>query len=50
MKTEKRGGKRLNAGRKKAPYQTKTISFRVRIELVDEIKRLVKEFLNGKVK
>ena len=36
------GGKRKGAGRKPAPYQTKTISFRVREEYVDEIKATVK--------
>jgi hypothetical protein len=41
-KKETRGGKRPFSGRKKAPYQTKTISFRVRIEWVEEIKLMVK--------
>ncbi len=35
-------GKRPFSGRKKAPYQTKTIAFRVRIEWVEEIKLMVK--------
>jgi len=39
----KKGGKRIGAGRKKADYQTKTISFRVRKEYVDHIKNLVKD-------
>ena len=37
-----KGGKRAGSGRKKAPYQTKTIAFRVRIEWVEEIKLMVK--------
>ncbi len=37
-----RGGKRKGAGRKAAPYQTKTISFRVRVEWVETIKSTVK--------
>ena len=39
---ETRGGKRPLSGRKKAPYQTKTIAFRVRVEWIEEIKQLVK--------
>jgi hypothetical protein len=38
-----RGGKRKGAGRKPAPYNTKTISFRVKEEWADMIKLLVKE-------
>jgi hypothetical protein len=45
MKIEK-GGKRKGAGRKPAPYKTKTISFRVRAEWVDQIKTLVKNKKN----
>jgi hypothetical protein len=37
-----KGGKRKGAGRKPAPYQTKTISFRVRLEWVEVIKSTVK--------
>ena len=37
-----KGGKRKGAGRKPALYQTKTISFRVRVEWIEEIKQLVK--------
>jgi len=40
-----KGGKRKGAGRKSAPYQTKTIAFRVRSEWVDEIKTMVKNKL-----
>lgn len=41
-KTENRGGKRPNSGRKKADYETKTIAFRVRLEWVEEIRSTVK--------
>jgi hypothetical protein len=44
-KKETRGGKRPLSGRKKAPYQTKTIAFRLRSEWVDEIKTMVKNKL-----
>ncbi len=37
-----RGGKRKGAGRKPAPYKTKTISFRIRVEWEKEIKETVK--------
>jgi hypothetical protein len=39
----KKGGKRKGAGRKPAPYQTKTIAFRVRIEWAEVIKSTVKD-------
>ena len=39
----KRGGQRQNSGRKKAPYTTQTIAFRVRTEWVEEIKKTVKD-------
>ena len=39
----KRGGKRKGAGRKPAPYKTTTIAFRVRVEWVAIIKKLVKK-------
>ncbi len=38
----KQGGKRKGAGRKPAPYQTKTIAFRVRLEWLNVIKSTVK--------
>jgi hypothetical protein len=38
-----RGGKRKGAGRNPAPYKTTTIAFRVRVEWIDEIKRMVKK-------
>ena len=46
-KKETRGGKRAGAGRKKlAP--TKTVSFRVKEEDVENVKNVVSEFLGGK--
>jgi hypothetical protein len=42
---KKRGGKRLGSGRKKANYNTITISFRVRVEFVEPIKNLVKNYI-----
>jgi len=42
-KKETRGGSRPFSGRKPAPYQTKTVSFRVRVEWAEEIKAAVKE-------
>ncbi len=47
---ENRGGKRINAGRKKSPYQTETISFRVRVEIAAEIKKIVKDIIQEKLK
>jgi hypothetical protein len=41
-KKDTRGGKRPLSGRKKAPYETKTIAFRVRVEWVEFIKSTVK--------
>jgi hypothetical protein len=38
-----KGGKRNNSGRKKAPYETKTIAFRVRLEWVEAINQIVKK-------
>ena len=38
----KKGGKRKGAGRKAAPYSTKTIAFRVRTEHAETIKAVVK--------
>ena len=43
MLIKTKGGKRKGAGRKPAPYQTKTIAFRVRSEWVDIIKLTVKD-------
>ena len=36
----------FNLGRKKKDYQTKTISFRVRLEFVEPIKKMVKNYLS----
>ena len=47
---QSRGGKRPFSGRKKADYQTTTISFRVRVEWVDEIKQMVKDKVAEKTK
>ena len=41
----KRGDKRKGAGRKKADYKTKTIAFRVRLEFVEPIKKIVKDYV-----
>jgi len=49
-KKETRGGKRPFSGRKKVDYQTTTISFRVRVEWVDEIKQMVKDKVTEKTK
>lgn len=40
-----KGGKRTGAGRKPAPYQTKTISFRVRVDLADDLRNSIKQFI-----
>lgn len=45
LKKENRGGKRPNSGRKKADYETTTISFRVRVEYIEPIKKLVKKYI-----
>lgn len=49
---KKAGGKREGAGRKPAPFKTKTISFRVNEEWADELLKILKEkiteFKNGK--
>jgi hypothetical protein len=45
IKKETRGGKRPLSGRKKAPYETKTIAFRVRVEFAEEIKKIVKDYV-----
>lgn len=41
-----RGGKRPFSGRKKATYKTQVIAFRVREEIVDDVKRIVKEYVS----
>ena len=50
MSENKHGGQRKNAGRKRSPHQTKTISFRVRLSMADEVKELVKQFISTKKK
>ena len=40
-----KGGKRKGAGRKPALFKTKTISFRVRVDLADELKNSIKQFI-----
>ena len=44
-----RGGKRINSGRKKAEYETKTIAFRVRVEFVEPIKKMVKDYISQRL-
>jgi len=46
----KKGGKRIGSGRKKADYKTKTISFRVRVEFVEQIKKMVKDYVSERLK
>ena len=45
IKKETRGGKRPRSGRKKS-HETKTIAFRVRVEFVDAIKKMVKDYIS----
>lgn len=49
-KVKKRGGKRVGSGRKKANYETKTIAFRVRVEFVEPIKKIVKDYVEERLK
>ena len=44
-----RGGKRINSGRKKVEYETKTIAFRVRVEFVEPIKKMVKDYVSQRL-
>lgn len=46
----KQGGKRVGSGRKKALYKTKTIAFRVRLEFVEPIKKMVKDYVSERLK
>ena len=50
QKILKQGGKRKGAGRKPAPYETKTIAFRVRVEFVETIKKMVKDYVSERLK
>jgi hypothetical protein len=43
LQTIEWGGKRKGAGRKPAPYKTKTISIRVREEWAEEVKQAAKD-------
>jgi hypothetical protein len=45
-----KGGKRVGSGRKKADYETKTIAFRVRVEFAEPIKKMVKDYVSGRLK
>jgi hypothetical protein len=47
--TKSKGGKRVGSGRKKAHYQTKTIAFRVRVEFIEPIKKMVKDYVSGRL-
>ena len=49
-KKEMRGGKRPLSFRKKSPYETKTIAFRVRVEFVEPIKKMVKDYVSERLK
>ena len=49
-KKETRGGKRPNSGRKKLEYETKSVSFRVRLEFIEPIKKMVKDFTKKQIK
>lgn len=44
-----KGGKRKGSGRKPASYKTKTISFRVRVEFVEQIKKIVKDYVSERL-
>ena len=46
----KKGGKRVGSGRKKSDYKTKTIAFRVRVEFVEPIKKMVKDYVLERLK
>lgn len=49
-KKETRGGKRPFSGRKKADYETKTIAFRVRVEFIEPLKKIVKNYISEHLK
>ena len=50
MKKTTKGGKRIGCGRKKADYETKTIAFRVRVEFIEPIKKMVKDYVSERLK
>jgi hypothetical protein len=41
-----RGGARIGSGRKPAPYKTTTVSFRVRVEIIQDVKDAVKAVIS----
>lgn len=45
QKKSTRGGKREGAGRKENTHKTKPLFMRVRIDLYEPIKKLIKEFI-----
>jgi hypothetical protein len=48
MKEENRGGSRRNAGAKpKYNEPTKTTAFRIPISKIDEVKKMVRDYLNS---
>ncbi len=47
---KQQGGKRVGSGRKKEDYKTKTIAFRVRVEFVEPIKKMVKDYVSERLK
>ena len=49
-KQKGKGGKRVGSGRKKAEYETKTIVFRVRLEFVEPIKKMVNDYVSERLK
>ncbi len=50
IKKNTKGGKRIGSGRKKSDYKTKTIAFRVRVEFVEPIKKMVKDYVSERLK
>lgn len=49
IKKNTKGGKRVGSGRKKSDYETKTIAFRVRVEFVEPIKKMVKDYVSERL-
>lgn len=49
IKKNTKGGKRVGSGRKKADYETKTIAFRVRVEFVEPIKKMVNDYVSARL-
>lgn len=47
---ENRGGARASSGRKPSKYKTKIISFRVRVELAEQIKAFVESYIKKLIK